>query len=96
MQKILLILFFICVSNLINAQVKWVNADADFAPLPNNFHVFKTTDSLDGKPFIAYYAEALLKDKHLFFDTDTTFKRRLIPMQFFEKNNKPLLVVNGT
>jgi Phosphodiester glycosidase len=78
------------------AQVKWVNADADFGPLPANFHVYKTTDSLDGKPFIAYYAEATLKDKKLHFTADTTYKRRLTPQQFFEKNAQPLLVVNTT
>lgn len=78
------------------AQVKWVNADADFGPLPANFHVYKTTDSLDGKPFIAFYAEARLKDKKLQFTADTTYKRRLTPQQFFEKNAQPLLVVNTT
>ena len=96
MKKILLIFvssFLICVTY---AQIKWVNVDSLFGALPNNFHVYKTTDSLDGKPFIAYYAEALLKDKHLIFDTDTTYKRRLTPKQFYTKNNNPLLVVNGT
>ena len=62
----------------------------------SNFHVFKTTDSLDGKPFIAFYAEAELKDKKLHFTTDTTYKRRLTPKQFYEKNNQPLVVVNST
>lgn len=37
----------------LKAQAQWVNVDVDFAPLPKDFHVFKTTDSLDGKPFIA-------------------------------------------
>lgn len=77
-------------------QLKWVNVDSLFQPLPKGFHVYKTTDSLDGKPFIAYYAEANLKDRKLDFTTDTTFKRRFTPQQFYEKNNKPLLVVNGT
>ena len=96
MKKIFLIFissFLICVTH---AQVKWVNVDSLFGVLPNNFHVYKTTDSLDGKPFIAYYAEALLKDKNLIFDTDTTYKRRFTPKQFYTKNNNPLLVVNGT
>ena len=78
----------------VNAQVKWISADADFAPLPKAFHVFKTTDSLDGKPFIAYYAVASLKKKKLLFTADTTFKRRLSPAGFYEKNDQPLLVVN--
>jgi Phosphodiester glycosidase len=77
-------------------QLKWVNVDSLFQPLPKGFHVYKTTDSFDGKPFIAYYAEANLKHSKLDFTTDTTFKRRLTPSQFYEKNNKPLLVVNGT
>jgi hypothetical protein len=42
------------------AQVKWVNVDADYAPLPASVQVFKTTDSLDGKPFIAYYVKTLI------------------------------------
>ena len=79
-----------------SAQIKWTNADAAYGPLPAGFHVYKTADSLDGKPFIAYYAEAKLKDKKIGFTTDTTYKRRLTPQQFFEKNEQPLLVVNCT
>jgi hypothetical protein len=78
------------------AQVKWVNVSADYAPLPASVQVFKTTDSLDGKPFIAYYVKAKLKDKKLVFTTDTTLDRRLTPLQFYEKNDKPLVVVNCT
>jgi exopolysaccharide biosynthesis protein len=80
----------------INAQVNWINADAEFGPLPQGFNVYKTTDSLDGQPFIAYYATASLKNKKLQFHTDTTFKRRLTPQQFYVKNEQPLLVVNST
>ena len=78
------------------AQVKWVNVDVDFAPLPPSVQVFKTTDSLDGNPFIAYYVKAKLKDKKLDFTTDTTLGRRLTPLQFYEKNEQPLVVVNTT
>lgn len=91
---VLAVCFFIPLSAV--AQVKWVNVDTAFGPLPANMHVFKTTDSLDGKPCIAYYVKAKLKDKKLDFITDTTLGRRLTPMQFFEKNNKPSVVVNGT
>lgn len=79
-----------------HAQVKWINVDADFAPLPSTVQVFKTTDSLDGKPFIAYYVKAKLKDKKLDFTADTTLGRRLTPLQFYEKNEQPLVVVNCT
>lgn len=86
--------FFVPVSSF--AQVKWVNVDADFAPLPASVQVFKTTDSLDGKPFIAYYLKAKLKDKRLDFTTDTTLNRRLTPSQFYDRNDKPLVLVNCT
>jgi len=93
---LIFIAMFSAKENLLQAQQKWINADSAFQPLPKNFHVYKTTDSLDGKPFIAYYAEAKLKDRNLNFTADTTYKRRLTPKQFFEKNNNPLLVVNTT
>ena len=70
--------------------------DAEFQPLPASVHVYKTTDMLDGKPNIAYYVEANLKDKKLDFTVDTTYQRRLSPSQFYEKNDKPILVVNTT
>lgn len=79
-----------------SAQVKWVNVDAEYAPLPASVQVFKTTDSLDGKPFIAYYVKAKLKDRKLDFTTDTTLGRRLTPLQFYEKNEQPIVVVNTT
>ncbi len=89
------VILFLSVSNCF-AQVTWINVDTAFGPLPATVQIFKTTDSLDGKPFIAYYVKAKLKDRTLDFTTDTTLGRRLTPFQFYEKNDKPLLVVNGT
>lgn len=91
-----LLLLFLTISISSIAQQKWVNVDTAFGSLPQNFHVYRTTDSLDSKPFIAYYAEAKLKDKSLDFTTDTTYQRRLTPAKFYEKNESPLLVVNCT
>jgi len=78
------------------AQLRWTNVDADFQPLPPSVHVYKTTDSLDGKPNIAYYISADINDKNLFFTVDTTLDRRLTPSQFYKRNQKPLVVVNTT
>ena len=80
----------------VNAQLKWINVDSLYQPLPRSVHVFKSTDTLDGKPNIAYYVIADLKDKKLLFDADTTFKRRFTPTQFYQKNSHPLVVVNTT
>ncbi len=57
-----------------SSQLKWIMVDSLFGELPSSFHVYKTTDSLDGKPNIAYYIEAGLKDKKLEFTVDTTYK----------------------
>jgi len=90
----LLLAAFVFCAMPVKAQVQWDNVDSSFGLLPSNFHVYKTTDSLDGKPFIAYYAIIPLKDKHFEFTTDTTYKRRLTPTQFYERGNQPLLIVN--
>jgi hypothetical protein len=58
--------------------------------------VYRSTDSIEGKPSVAYYVRAKLKDKELIFTTDSSYKRRLTPGQFYEKNDQPVLVVNGT
>lgn len=80
-----------------SAQLKWKNVDSLFGPLPSSVHVYYTNDSmLDGKPNIAYYVIADLKDKKIDFITDTSKGRRLTPTQFYEKNNQPLIVVNCT
>ncbi len=78
------------------AQVKWVNVDTEYGTLPTGFHVFRTKDSLDGKPFTAVYAIADLGNKDLIFTSDTTWQRRLTPDGFYSKNSRPLLVVNTT
>lgn len=78
------------------AQVVWHNVDTAFGKLPKGFHVFRTNDSVDKKPFIAYYAEVNLNKRSLKVSTDTSLGRRLTPTQFYRKNGEPLLVVNTT
>src|SRR6476620_2180957 len=78
------------------AQLKWQSVDSLYQPLPNSVHIYKTTDSLDSKPNIAYYVIADLKDKHLDFTVDTTRDRRITPQRFYERNNNALVVVNCT
>lgn len=79
-----------------DAQLLWVNADSLYQPLPSSIHIYKTTDSIDGKPNIAFYVIADLMDKRILFDADTTLHRRMTPKQFYEKNEQPLVVVNTT
>jgi hypothetical protein len=78
------------------AQIHWTNVDSLYQPLPKSVHVFTTTDKIDTGSFRAYYVIADLKDKKLDFTDDTTLNRRLTPATFYEKNDKPLVVVNCT
>ena len=96
LKRIINYSLFIINSTILHAQLKWVNVDSLYQPLPSSVHVFKTTDSLDGKPNIAYYVIADLKDKKLLFDADTTLNRRFTPTQFYQKNHQPLVIVNTT
>ncbi len=96
MKSVSIILLFSFTVFKTIGQVKWKNVDSEFGPLPKGIHVFYDDDSLNEKAFRAFYAEADLNNKKLLFESDTTLNRRLTPQQFFDKNNKPLLVVNTT
>ena len=78
------------------AQLRWINVDSAFQPLPSSVHVYYTQEPLDTAPFRAYYVIADLRSKSLDFDVDTTFERRMTPSEFFQRNNQPLIVVNTT
>lgn len=87
--------FFIITVSL-NAQWNWRNVDSLFQPLPASVHVYMTNDATEGKPNIAYYVSAELKDKSLNFTTQIGDGKRFTPSQYFEQEQKPLLVMNTT
>lgn len=78
------------------AQINWRNVDTLYGPLPKSVRVYCTEDAIDTGKFRAFYLIADLKDQKLDFTTDTTVKRRLTPTQFYQRNEQPLVVVNGT
>src|SRR6185312_13269123 len=94
-MKCWIVVFLLTVSFSSIGQMHWKNLDSFYQPLPSSVHIYKSTDSIDGRPDVVYYVIAALKDKRLNFTADTTYKRRLTPSQFFEKDNHPLLVVNS-
>ena len=79
-----------------SAQLKWRNVDTGFRPLPSSIHVYRSGDSLDGSPFIAYYVSAVLKDRQLQFTAQTGDSKRFTPAQYYQLEQFPLLVVNCT
>ena len=78
------------------AQLTWKNVSNEFGKLPSSIKVFKTTDSLSGRPFIAYYVEVNLKDKKLELTTQIGNGKRYTPAEYFQNENSPWVVVNGT
>ena len=95
-MKFFFVACFQLISFLSFSQLQWHNADSAYGPLPSSVQVYVTDQRIDSAPFKAFYVIADLKDKELDFTTDTTFKRRLTPSGFHEKNNLPLVTVNGT
>ncbi len=96
MGKMIFCMAFSTIIISANAQSNWINIDSLYEPLPPSMHVYRSSDSVDEKPNVMYYAIADLKDKRLNFTTDTTYKRRLTPTEFYQKNTHPLLVVNSS
>jgi exopolysaccharide biosynthesis protein len=90
------LLFFSSLTAAGQQPLQWRNVDSLFGPLPSSVHVFYTEQKIDTGSFRAYYLKADIKDRHLHFTTDTSSKRRLTPSLFYERNEKPLVVVNGT
>ena len=95
MQKQVLVIFLIC-PILLFGQTKWKCVDSLYQPLPSSVHVYFTNDNIEGKPNIAYYVTAELKDKTLNFTTQIGNGKRLTPTQYFTQEQKPLLVMNCT
>jgi hypothetical protein len=78
------------------AQLSWKQVDSSFGQLPRSVHVFRTSDSLNGYPFIAYYVSVRLKDKSLEFTAQTGDGKRFTPNQYYQLEQLPLIVVNCT
>ena len=78
------------------AQLKWVRVDSLFGELPEGVHVYRSGDSINGRPNIAYYVAADLRNRNLLFDSDTTLGRRFTPQEFYNRNTRPAIVVNCT
>src|SRR5688572_28152080 len=96
MKKLQASVLLVLISATSCCQLRWVNIDPLYGALPSSVHIFRTADSLEGKPNIAYYLIADLNDKSLDFTVDTSHGRRLKPSQYFQRNDSALLVVNTT
>lgn len=95
-HKTFLLLFFQLFALSGFSQIKWTNVDSLYQPLPSSVHIYFTDSKIDTGLFRAYYLIADLKDKNLDFTADTSRDRRLTPSGYYERNKKPLVVINCT
>lgn len=79
-----------------SGQLHWTRADSSFGISHRGLQVYHTEDSLGGMPSKAYYVIADLRDRSLFFSTDTTLSRGLTPSGYQQRNPGSLVIVNGT
>lgn len=89
------IILFFPVTPFCFAQLHWKKVSNDFGTLPKSIRIFKTTDSLNGRPFRAWCAEIRIKDKHLDFTTQTGDGNLYTPSQYYGMEGQPYIVVNG-
>ena len=93
--KTFLCLYSFCLFTSISlAQLRWKPAQND--SLPTGLKLFAIKDILNGRPFIAYYLEASLKNKKLDFTTQVGEGNRYTPSQYYVREGAPYVVVNGT
>ena len=75
-KSLLLILILFSTAPLL-AQLRWQQVDSLFGELPNSVSVYRSHDSLDGQPGIAYYVKVDLNDPRLVISVDSSMGRRL-------------------
>lgn len=93
-RRLFVVVLFFVPATVSFAQLHWQNVDSLFAPLPSSMHVYRTSEPLNGEPFIAYYVSVKLKDKNLQFTTEVSNGNPYTPDQFYQLQKEPLLIVN--
>lgn len=96
MKKYQLVFYFLLISFGCLAQLRWTRVDTGYGSLPPSVQLYKTTDTVNGRPFIAMYTVVNLKDRKIELTTQVGQEKRYTPYQFYHLEKEPLIVVNGT
>jgi hypothetical protein len=96
MKKYCFVLYLLFFSTQTFAQLHWTKVDTGYGKLPSSIQLFRTVDTLNGRPFIAMYALINLKDRQLDITTQVGDGKRYTPQQFYYLEKEPYVVVNGT
>lgn len=91
-----LLFIALCFSINVQGQLKWKEVTNDFGITNTGVKVFESVGTLNDSAFRAFYVQINTKDKSLNLGMDTTLYRRLTPLQFNERLNNPLVVVNAS
>lgn len=96
LNKIISLVTILAIFSSVTLSQDWQNVTDSFGALPKTINVFRTDKLFKNRPFIAYMAVVDMSDRAISLNTDTSSGRRLTPQAFFEKNDQPFIVVNGT
>jgi len=94
MKKILIGILFVMFILQTNAQ--WKEVSEVFGLNTESIKVFEWQGAYQDSAFKAYYVQIDTKDNKLKINSDTTLFRRLTPMQYYDRLNKPAVVVNAS
>ena len=94
MKKILIAIILGLSFMQTNAQ--WKDVSEVFGLHAESIKVFEWQGTYHDSAFKAYYVQIDTKDNKLKINSDTTLFRRLTPMQFYDRLNKPAVVVNAS
>lgn len=96
-MRITLFCIVICFSSVCQAQLRWQASAKHNDSLPASIRVYETTDSLDGRPFRAFYLKASASDKSLSFESRTGNGKRYTPEEYSQmESGKVYAIVNTT
>jgi hypothetical protein len=97
MKKFVSLLFVVFYFSIaLNAQKQWKDVTSAFGVNTESVKVFEWVGDYKDSAFRAYYVQVNTKDESLAINTDTTLYRRLTPMQFYDRLQNPLVVVNAS
>lgn len=96
MRLIILLTLLLAEFHSASAQWNWINVDSSFGDLPSSIHVFYTETPTESKPNKAYFVSIDMKDRSIDFSASVGNGKRFTPLQYYQKEDQPLLVMNCT
>ena len=94
LNRVWIVLGLMAYTQISQAQSVWKDVSPEYGLTTPSVRLFRTDALLDGAFNISYYASVDMKDKRNKAFVDTTFRRRLTPSQFDQRNPGSIITVN--